>query len=170
MPLITTPKRKLRELLADCPAVRSFLGVASSAAALQKIYSSWLYGDIAAKRPFIIVEHARLRLQANGAGIDNNFWIGDRRLAITLTCDDPLGLAVIDGEVTPADLESSTFTIESKLETIMEEMSDRLGVSDAFHATQLDLSINPTHNPPEDWAGEEGSYIWMQLMTSELGV
>lgn len=166
--LITTPKTKLKALLADCPAVQAFLGVGSSGAAAAKIYTSWLYTDgMQDLRPMVIIEQAKLRLGATAAGLSNNMWPTHRSLAITLSCADPLALQVQNGKVSPQMIQASTKALEDSLGLIMEQMSDRIGVSDNFSCAGLELTLPPTHNPPEDWAGEEGPYVWMQLMTSE---
>lgn len=127
--IISAPKQTLREMLAECAAVRTFLGVSTADAAKQRIYGSWMFGDgtIQIAKPFIIVSAHMLRLNLQSVGPGNNLWPNVREFKAEFFIDDPGQPEVVGGEVDPQRIEAGTETLENVLGGVMEQLADLAG-------------------------------------------
>jgi hypothetical protein len=127
--LISVPKQTLREMLAECAAVRTFLNVGSAAAALPHIYGSWIFGEteIQISKPFIIVSAHLLRMNLLSVTPGNNLWPNAREFKIEFFIDDPGAPQVVGGQVDPARIESGTQTLENVMGDVMLQLADLAG-------------------------------------------
>lgn len=155
--LLTGPALRLRELLAEVPSCRAFLGATSQAEAKARIHTSYLEGkDLRPLRPYIVVLWQNFQMETIAGGDRNYLWPRSPRLRV-LVCDN---------DKNPKDPTESDRVFHQAVEQILEEITDRAGLDDRLAISAVELEQTPARNPREEWNTEQGAYLWCSFIVS----
>lgn len=152
--LLATPRSKLRDLLAEIPALQTWFGAADAAAAKAKIYSSLLADDeLADLRPLAVVQWASYSLGKIASGAANYLWPspGECMLRLILQDVDRGEPVVIENSVDPASLEEGDVVFDNNVGAVLRGLADRAAVDDRLAINRIALETPPMRNPIGDW-------------------
>lgn len=155
--MISEPKQKLRELLAECASWRAFLGVGSDqAAARAKTYSDFLFGEetLQLARPFAILTFPELTLEKIGAGGVHHLWPKLRQIDVLMFCNDPGAPSITQGKVPILEIETGTVLLENFIGNLFEEMRALAASDDRLAIDRLKWSQPWVRTKPETWPSE----------------
>lgn len=164
--ILSTPKHKLRELVAETAAWRAWVGAQTALQAREKVFYSVLADEVMqALRPLAVIQLADYSLAKVSCGVGNDLWPREPKLRLIVQDNDRANVQVAQNQIDPDLILAGDIEFENRLGDVLAQMAELAAVDDRLAVSEIRMETPIVRNPREDWASQ-GVYMWSSWLIS----
>jgi hypothetical protein len=172
--ILSTPRDKLRSILAETIALQTWFGVVNSTLAKAKIFYSLLnQQDLRTLFPFALIQWADFKMKQVTGGASNGLWPDQPSLRVLIADVDPGRSSIGEGgAIAPTDIMEGDVVFANQLSAVLADPTDDksqpglaelAALDDRLAITAIVLEHPPKRNPIEQWASDQ-PYMWASFL------